>query len=374
VADVELSAIAERHHEVMDELRSSRPVEWVSALDGWVVTSRELAVAVMRDAVTFTVEDPRFSTGQVVGPSMLSLDGDEHQRHRTPFADPLRPAEASARYGDVIDALADDLVTRLAPARAAEIRRELAGPLAVSVSATVLGLDAHDTSALLGVYDRIVAAVNEVSNGGSVPADGRDAFEALSSDLRVAAATPGSLVHDAARSLSVSETVSNAAVFLFGGIETSEGMTANAFHHLLADPSQWRAVAGEPSLVEAAVEESLRLEPAAARVDRYATRDIEIGGAEIAAGDLVIVSLAAANRDPSVFADPHRFQLRRDAARGHVAFAQGPHVCIGAQLARMQTRSAIRAVARHMPGITLVDSGPVTGAIFRKPSHLRVEW
>jgi cytochrome P450 len=170
VAEPDLSALELRHHETIAALRSRQPVSWVSALDGWVVATRDLAVAVMRDADTFTVDDPRFSTAQVVGESMLSLDGAEHHRHRTPFADPLRPADATARYGDDIRSLASAHVDRLFPAGHAELRRDIAGPLAVSVSAMVLGLAHDDTAALLAVYDRIVAAVNVVSTGGALPA------------------------------------------------------------------------------------------------------------------------------------------------------------------------------------------------------------
>jgi cytochrome P450 len=374
VADPDLTALELHHHESIAALRARQPISWVPALDGWVVATRDLAVAVMRDAETFTVDDPRFSTAQVVGESMLSLDGTEHLRHRTPFAEPLRPAEATSRYGNEIRSLANSLVAGLVPAHTAELRRELAGPLAVSVSAMVLGLAHEDTTSLLAVYDRIVAAVNEVSAGGAVPTDGRAAFEELGGALRAAAGVPGTLVHEVARSLSANEVVSNAAVFLFGGIETSEGMTTNALHHLLADPAQWAAVVADPSMVEAAVEESLRLEPAAARVDRYATRDAELGGVMIRRGDLVVVSLAGANRDPSVYASPARFDVGRQNARSHVAFAHGPHACIGAQLARLQTRAAVLAMIEQMPSVRLVDAGPTTGAIFRKPAHLRVEW
>ena len=99
-------------------------------------------------------------------------------------------------------------------------------------------------------------------------------------------------------------------------------------------------MSADRSLVDAAVEESLRLEPAAARVDRYATADVDLEGASIRERDLVIVSLAAANRDPLHFPDPDRFDVHRPNSRSHVTFAQGPHVCIGAQLARLETRAA----------------------------------
>jgi hypothetical protein len=77
-------------HALLARLREHEPVSWLPALDGWLVTRRDLAMAVMRDPETFTVDDPRFSTGQVVGSSMLTLDGEEHRRHREPFARPFR--------------------------------------------------------------------------------------------------------------------------------------------------------------------------------------------------------------------------------------------------------------------------------------------
>ena len=132
----------------------------------------------------------------------------------------------------------------------------------------------------------------------------------------------------------------------------------------------------DPSLVPNAVEESLRLEPAAASIDRYATRDVEFGGASIRAGDLVVISIAAANRDRDLFPDPDRYDVTRENARLHLAFAHGPHVCIGMHLARLEAHTAVRRVLERLPGLRLVDpdaSAP-RGLVFRKPPELRATW
>ncbi len=376
VADAvpDLAAIDLHHHDVMHRLRADGAIVWVAALKGWVVLSRDAAVAVMRDAAGFTVDDPRFSTGQVIGPSMLSLDGAEHRRHRDPFAAAFLPAVVTPRDGAAIDATARRLVAELLPAGAGELRRQLAGPLAVAVAAGALGLGNVSVADLLGWYDLIVAAVDGVSRGESVSATGTAAFESLAGAVRSAAQNPSSLLAEVAIKLTDDELVANAAVFLFGGIETSEGMTSNLLHHVLADPAQLALVRADRSLVDAAVEESLRLEPAAARVDRYATADVNLEGASIRERDLVIVSLAAANRDPQHFPDPDRFNLRRLNARSHVTFAQGPHACIGAQLARLETRAALNAVLDSLPDIELVGPVDTTGVIFRKPVALNATW
>ena len=372
--DITLDDLDGRHHQVLAALRARSPVAWVDAIGGWVVTGRDTAVAVMRDAVTFTVDDPRFSTAQVVGPSMLSLDGAEHQRHRDPFAAAYRPSEVMRRHADDVPEVARRLVAELAPRGEAELRRDLAGPLAVAVVARSLGLERLDPLQLLGWYDRIVAAVPDVSFGRPVDPDAWRAFGLLGTALDRASRRADSVLHGAADVLTRDEVVSNAAVFLFGGIETSEGMTANVLRHLLVHPAAMDVVRADRSLVEAAVEESLRLEPAAARVDRYATTDVELDGARIVAGDLVVVSLAAANRDPAVYERPDEFLIDRANARTHVAFAQGPHACLGAQLARMETRAALDAVLDQLHDLHLVVPSEVVGTIFRKPVTLRVRW
>jgi cytochrome P450 len=388
-------------HPVLRRLRASEPVSWLPVLGGWLVTRRDLVLHVLRDSRTFTVDDPRFSTARVIGPSMLSLDGAEHKRHRDPFAEAFRTGAAAAQLEEVAEAEAARLVAGFAAAGGAELRRSLAGPLAVAVVADVLGLGQTDPKAILGWYDEIVGAVSALAGQSGEDhepgraAGGSAAFAELSASLRAAMAGAhgghgrgqreqrecgrggGSLLADAAGAggLSDREVVSNAAVLMFGGIETTEGMICNAVLHLLGHPAQLAGVIADPSLVANAVEESLRLEPAAAVVDRYATADVVLAGAAIRRGDLVTVSLAGANRDPAVFADPDRFDTRRANARQNLAFAHGPHFCLGAQLARAETRAAVAALLR-LPGLRLDPASQPAprGVVFRKPPTLNVLW
>ncbi len=356
-------------------LRETAPVAWVPVLDGWLVTRRDLCIEVMRDAGRFTVDDPRFSTAQVVGPSMLSLDGDEHRRHRDPFAQAFLRPEARSRFTERVQREARGLVDALVPAGKAEIRRDLAGPLAVRVVASALDLLDVSPAVVLGWYDEIVAAVDRVSVGGEIGPRARDAVSALSGQVAGTIEQGRGVLADATVTLAPPEVVSNAAVMMFGGIETSEGMTTSLFWHLLSDPDQMAAVRADRSLVVNAVEESLRLEPAAARVDRYATADTELAGAAIKRSDLVIVSLTAANRDPATFPDPDRYDLSRPNSRSHLAFAQGPHACVGIHLARLEAQSALEAVLDGWPGVR-IDAGstPPSGVVFRKPRSLPVSW
>jgi cytochrome P450 len=367
-------------HPLLARLRDREPVSWLPALGGWLVTRRDLAMQVMRDPATFTVDDPRFSTGQVVGPSMLTLDGDAHKRHRAPFAGPFRLDAVRERFTAPVEEETDRLLEAIVGSGEAELRRELAGPLAAAIVTHALGLQETGTREVLAWYDAIVASVTEITAGRGPTEAGRRGFEALRAAMEPALvrAPETSLVAAAAASdaggLGRDEVVSNAAVLLFGGIETTEGMIANAIAHLLEHPDQLAAVLQDRALIAGAIEESLRLEPAAAVVDRYATRDISLAGADIGERELVVVSIAGANRDPSVFPAPDRFDVRRPNAKLHAAFAHGPHVCIGMHLARLEAHTAVERVLERLPGLRLVAPAPPRGLVFRKPDALRVAW
>ena len=380
-AAVTLAQLDADPHPVLARLREHEPVSWLPALEGWLVTRRDLAMGVMRDPETFTVQDPRFSTGQVVGPSMLTLEGDAHKRHRAPFARPFRLDAVRERFTAPVAEETDRLLDAIAPAGTAELRRELAGPLATAAVMHALGLTDAGTAEVLGWYDAIVASVTEITAGRPPTEAGRRGFEELRAAIEPALARgpESSLVAAAAGDaggLERGEVVSNAAVLLFGGIETTEGMIANAIAHLLAHPEQLAAVRAEPELLANAIEESLRLEPAAAVIDRYATRDAELARAAIGARELVVISIAGANRDPSAFPDPDRFDVRRPNAKLHAAFAHGPHVCIGMHLARLEAQTAVARVLERLPDLRLEagDSPAPRGLVFRKPDALRVRW
>jgi cytochrome P450 len=108
-------------------------------------------------------------------------------------------------------------------------------------------------------------------------------------------------------------------------------------------------------------------------VDRYATRDVDLGGAAILRGDQVTVSIAGANRDPDVFAEPDRFDIHRTNARQHLAFARGPHVCIGMDLARLEATTALAALL-ELPGLRIAEDAAPRGLVFRKPPAVHVRW
>ena len=278
------------------------------------------------------------------------------------------------RFTGLVEAETERLIDAIEPDGRAELRRGLAGPLAATVVMQALGLEGTETARIRAWYEAFVEAVTGVAAGDPVTPAGREAFAALRASVepRLARDPRASLLAAAASragGLTRAEVVSNAAVLMFGGIETTEGMIANAVLQLLAHPEQRALVEGDHGLLSNAVEESLRLEPAAAVIDRYATADVRLAGASIRRGELVTISIAGANRDPEFFPDPDRFDVRRENAGNQIAFAAGPHVCLGMHLARLEAQTAIGRLLDRLPRLRLDRAHPTAprGLVFRKP-------
>lgn len=374
---VTVEQLSANPHPLLARLRAEEPVSWVPALDGWLVTVRELAIAVMRDPDTYTVDHPRFSTAQVIGPSMLSLDGLEHRRHREPFTEPFRSERVRATLADWMQRRAGDLVDEMAPAGAGDLRAGLAAPLAIEAMSETLGLSGVQPADISNWYEAIVAAVHAVTEGGKVPHPGKAAFGDLHGAVSASLDDSALLSPAIDRGdLSLDEIVSNVAVLLFGGVVTADSSTSMALQYLLGDPRALTEVVADSSLASNAVEEAFRLEPSASVVDRYATRPSELGSVSIPEGDLVRVSLASANRDESVFEDPDRFDVHRPNASQHLTFARGPHACLGIHLARLEARTAIEALVGRLgsPRLDWTRYAEPEGLVFRAPSTVHALW
>ncbi len=140
---------------------------------------------------------------------------------------------------------------------------------------------------------------------------------------------------------------------MVAGHETSANLIANGTLALLRERERWESVCARPGSLPGVIEELLRFDgPGTMASLRFTTTEVEIGGTSIPAGEIVLIGLSSANRDPARFPDPDRLDLGRDA-RGHLAFGHGVHFCIGAQLARLEAEIAFRALVRRYPGLRL---------------------
>ena len=366
----------------LDRLRESEPVSWVPVLAGWLVTDYGLARELLgpRDDTTVWAE-PNLVRASL-GVMMLTSDPPEHDRQRLPFDEPFRWRPVRQRFETVVAARIDRLLDGLRPAGACELADEFAEPFAIGVAGDILGLSLDDVAKIQGFYEAFAGAMTY--DGDPEPqrrADtAREAFNAILLDelARVRREPDGSITSavadDAEASLGDDEIVAQLRVILFGAIETVESMILNTVLLLLENPAELETVLAEPDLVANAVEESLRLTPPVAFIERWTTRPTTLGDVALERGEFVGVSTLAAGRDPAVFPDPLRYDVRRSNARHHLAFSFGVHHCLGFNLARLQGTLAVGAILERLPDLELVDASEPNGFAFRRPERLRLRW
>ena len=366
----------------LDRLRACEPVSWVPALGGWLVTSYDLGREVLGRRAGFTVEAAPNLVRSALGAMMLTTDPPAHDRQRCPFDEPFRMRAVRARFERPVRARVDGLLAALAPRGACELVAELAAPFAIGVAGDVLGLSLDDVPKIQGFYEAFAGAM--VYDGNPAPQRRADAARAaldtiLHGELaRVRRAPDGSVTsavaHDPAAGLDDGAIVAQLRVILFGAIETVESMVTNAVLMLLAHPAELAAVRAESALTANAVEEAMRLVPPVAFIERWTDAGTELGGVRLERGEFVGVSTVAAGRDPAVFPDPARFDVRRANARHHLAFGFGTHYCLGFNLARLQGAIAVQAVLDRLPELAIASAPEPRGFAFRRPAELRLRW
>ena len=170
------------------------------------------------------------------------------------------------------------------------------------------------------------------------------------------------------------EIIAFCRLLLPAGAETTYRSSANLMCGLLTHPDQLDAVRADRSLLPQAIEEGLRWEPPLLTILRTATEDTTVCGVEVKAGAMLIVNMGAANHDDSRWADADSFDINRQST-AHIAFASGPHMCLGLHLARMETKVAIDRIFDRLPNLRLdPDADPpyITGMTFRAPPRLDV--
>lgn len=301
--------------------------------------------------------------GKCLHGTMLFLDPPEHARIRRFHRDPFLP-RAVREWQDELDRIADELASDLPEDEVFDLKERFALPIPERLICAILGVPVEDhklweewTGALLRL-DRTGHAENGgVAEAAAAMVSFGEYFDDL---IRKRRENPGddlisvlAAPDETGDRLTDDELVGNLILLTSAGHETTANTIASTVVLLLRDRADWDRLGADPSLVEAAVEEVLRLEGAQRfMVPRTTTEDVEIGGRTIPAGDQVIFVNHAANRDPSVFPDPLRLDLDRDP-RSHVAFGGGAHTCIGIHLARMELIAALGALVRRHPGLAL---------------------
>jgi hypothetical protein len=337
-----------------EQLRARGPL--VRSRSGlWAATGHGLCRAVLRD--------PRFRTQSgdddgMIDLSLVERDGADHARLRRLAAHAFRP-RLMAAYRGRMEAVAQRLLDDLDPAGTDLVER-FAWPLPITVITDLLGVDTVDHA----TFARWGRAVGQALSGVTSARQARELaeaatdLEALFTDLlrRRRAEPRDDLVSSLATAhddgaLTAAELLSLCRFLLIAGFETTVNLIGSGVDRLLDHPDQWAALVADPDLARGAVEEVLRHQSPVQATTRVAGEDVELAGVALPAGSVVVLLIGAANRDPEVFADPHRFDITRADAGEHLAFSSGAHYCLGAALARVEGEVALQAVAARFPGL-----------------------
>lgn len=376
-------------HPVYARLRESGPVHRVRlpVPDAhhvtWLIVGHEEARAALADprlakdgskiGVTFLDEE-------LIGRYLLTVDPPHHTRLRgliTRSFTMRRVEELRPR----VQQITDDLLDAMLPLGRADLVDALSYPLPITVICELLGVPELDRAEFRKLSTEAVAPTSSGSE--------YDAFVRLAEYLgdliedKRCAGPSGDLLSDLIRTtaedgdrLSPQELRGMAFVLLIAGHETTVNLLTSGVHALLTHPDQLAALRADMTLLDGAIEEMLRYEgPVENGTFRFAAEPLEIAGSALEKGDAVMVGLTAADRDGERFPAPDRFDIRRET-RGHLAFGHGIHYCLGAPLARLEARTAIRTLLERAPALAL-DGPPgdwLPGMLMRGMRALPVRW
>jgi cytochrome P450 len=318
--------------------------------------------------------------GPVMGRTLLELEGAEHRTSRALVSPSFRTALLERWRSELVEVVVHELIDRFAPHGRAELAREFTFAFPVQVIARIMGLPRQDYLRFQRLSIELLNVVYDWDCGTAASASLKTYFTEVLADRR--RNPQDDLISTLAESEIDGTRLTDDEIFAFlllilpAGVETTYRASGNLMVALLTEPALMAGLQADRSMLHGAFEEALRWEPPITTVVRRAVHDCELGGVAIPAGTHVSVSVAAANRDPTRYPDPDRFDpTRRNIA--HLTFGGGPHLCLGMHLARMEATVAINALLDRLPDLRLDSNVPaphVVGVAFRSPATLPVEF
>jgi cytochrome P450 PksS len=385
---------------MLAKLQETDPVHWSPQLNAWVVTRYADISSALRDPALSSQRmdlivryqlrnhDPAVAKDfERVGlQHMLFRDGAEHHRLRVLGNRGFTPSMLD-RARPMVQRVVDSLLDQVQSKGRMDLVEDFAQPLPALAIAELFGIPAEDrqkfqewsnaAATFFGgnLFDPRTQA--KAANDGIIELEryflnlvderkkhpGHDLLSLL-------------LAGQAEGKLSAEEVCAQCILILIAGHVTTIDQMSNGVHAFMQNPEQWQLLRGDPKRVTAAVEEVLRFDTAVPFIHRIAKAETKIGERTISPGQVVYLGLAAANHDPAVFANPDRFDISR-TNNNHLSFAMGPHVCLGANLARRELEIGLTTLARQMPTLHLAAQPPrrrCENIVFRGFYSLPVEF
>ncbi len=350
-------------------MRRNAPVYWDEAGEVWGISRYGDVRAIGQDPQTFS--SAQGSRPNTPLPYMIDMDAPEHRRRRRLVSAGFTPEAVRIRQPRVRQ-VCDQILDTVCEAGSCDLVSAIAAPLPLVMIADMLGFPPTDWSRLLEWSDTML-----MSQGSPDPDAFVRAAEAFSewdayirhqiAERRAHGTTDdllGTLVHGEIDGDRLDDTtlVYEALLILIGGDETSRHVISGGMEALLNHPAQFRALKDDRELLPGAVEEMLRWVTPIKNMNRNATRDVELHGQTIRAGQNVLLLYPSANRDETVFTDPETFDIHRQP-NDHVAFGFGAHLCLGHRLARAEITGMVDRLLDRFDDLALATDDP---------PHLRV--
>ncbi len=357
--------------------REEAPIFWSEKGKYWIATRYEDIHEILRD-LSYEKQLQRWRQvnplAKIIPPVqkllknravwMLNQDPPDHTRLRSLVNRAFTPKMVENMRDHIRD-IANQLIDELGDKKEFDLVREYAFPLPVTVIAEMLGIPASDRDKFKEWSTKMTDTLEPGFNLNSMT-QANHATEELVEYLKPLVAQRrkepredliSALVaaeEDGAK-LTEEELLGNCILILVAGHETTVNLIGNATITFLRHPEQLEMIKNDPALVAGAINEVLRYESPVQMVRRLAGEPMEIAGQKIKEHDMLLLLLGSANRDPAMFADPDRFDIRRENSKKHLSFGHGIHHCLGFSLAEAEGQIAIRTLFERMPDLKMKD-------------------
>lgn len=334
--------------------------------------------SVLRDGETFSSSGYADVIGAVMGHTILEMDEPEHHTYRALVQQAFSRKAMDTWETELVGAVVDEHIDRFIERGRADLVRELTFPFPVVVIARLLGLPREDLPQFHRNAVELISVGFDMERGLRASTVLHDYFS------RIIALRRKNLENDVisvlvkaeldGQRLTDDEIIAFLRLLLPAGAETTYRSSSNLLFGLLTNVAQLDALRADRQLMAQAIEEGLRWEPPLLTIMRTATRDTVVEGVEISAGATIVINMGSANHDEKYWENPEDFDMFRPA-RQHLAFAFGPHMCLGLHLARMETRVVVGRLLDRLPEMRLdleAEAPYITGMTFRAPNALPV--
>ncbi len=364
---------------LLARMREEEPVSWVPTLGMYYITRHEDIATVLKDDARYLVGGEQMLVFDTFGKHMMTTDGVEQRRYRMATRASFTPKLIRERLEQRVVEIVSSLVRDIAPQEKAELRAAFASRLPVQVMLAVFGLPPEDEPLLRTWFDSFEKALANYTWDEAVRSQARVQVSEFKQHLaRRLTEGAGGLLSELAGAkgedaLTEEEIYQNALIIFFGGISTVEALILNTLFALSSHAECFQRVRSDRGLIPKAIEETARWLSPVQSATRLVATDTEIRGVSLARGDLVNCMLGSANRDARVFERPDEFDLDRTDLGQHLAFATGPHHCLGSHLARAEARIALEALLA-LPGFDVSAVAEPRGYEFRQPGELFAVW